>query len=114
MQKITHLSRLCFQNITDPYVGSLAFFRVYSGSLKTGEKAHNPRTASANRVGMVQLHANDRTEVKEVRAGDIAALVGYKELLRGHFVLGEIPNCFRRNEVPRPRHLLSRRAQVSK
>ena len=83
-------SALVFKISTDPYVGSLAFFRVYSGALKTGEKAFNPRTARANRVGkMVQLHANDRSEVKEVRAGDIAALVGYKELYTGDTLCSE-------------------------
>ena len=81
-------SALVFKISTDPYVGSLAFFRVYSGALKTGEKAYNPRTARADRVGrMVQLHANDRIEIKEVRAGDIAALVGYKELYTGDLSL---------------------------
>jgi elongation factor G len=75
---------LAFKIATDPFVGKLAFFRVYSGSIATGSYVLNPRTGDKERVGrIVRLHANHREEVKEVFAGDIAALVGPKEVRTG-------------------------------
>jgi elongation factor G len=65
---------LAFKIMTDPFVGTLTFFRVYSGVLKSGERVYNPTKDKKERVGrMLQMHANKREEIKEVRAGDIAA-----------------------------------------
>ncbi len=77
-------SALAFKISTDPFVGSLAFFRVYSGVLSTGDVVYNPVKGKKERVGrLVQLHANTRDEIKEVRAGDIAAAVGLKDVTTG-------------------------------
>ncbi len=77
-------SALVFKIATDPFVGSLAFFRVYSGVLSTGDVVFNSGKAKKERVGrIVQLHANSRVDVKEVRAGDIAAVIGLKEASTG-------------------------------
>ena len=75
---------LAFKIATDPFVGTLTFFRVYSGVLATGDQVFNPVKGRKERVGrMVQMHANDRQEVKEVRAGDIAAAIGMKDVTTG-------------------------------
>lgn len=75
---------LAFKIATDPFVGTLSFFRVYSGVLKTGDAVFNPVKGKKERVGrMVQMHANDRIEIKEVRAGDIAAGIGLKSVTTG-------------------------------
>ena len=75
---------LAFKIATDPYVGSLTFFRVYSGSLKSGDTILNPRKGRKERIGRIlQMHANDREEIKEVYAGDIAAAVGLKDTITG-------------------------------
>ena len=75
---------LAFKIATDPYVGTLTFFRVYSGVLATGDQIFNPRRSRRQRIGrMVQLHSNSRNEVKEVRAGDIAAAIGLKDTTTG-------------------------------
>ena len=77
-------SALAFKIATDPYVGSLAFFRVYSGVLEAGSVVYNPIKDKKERVGrIVQMHANSREEVKEVRAGDIAAAIGLKLVTTG-------------------------------
>ncbi len=77
-------SALAFKIATDPYVGTLAFFRVYSGKLTAGSYVHNARTGKQERVGrIVRMHANSREEVKDVYAGDIAAAVGLKETTTG-------------------------------
>jgi len=77
-------SALAFKIATDPFVGRLAFFRVYSGTLATGGYILNSRNGSRERVGrMVRMHANDREEIKEVYAGDIAALIGPKDTFTG-------------------------------
>ena len=77
-------SALVFKIATDPFVGSLAFFRVYSGVLSSGDVVFNPGKDKRERVGrLVQLHANSREEIKEVRAGDIAAVIGLKEAVTG-------------------------------
>ena len=75
---------LAFKIATDPFVGSLTFFRVYSGVLKSGDTVYNPVKARRERVGRIlQMHANSREEINEVRAGDIAAAVGLKEVTTG-------------------------------
>ena len=75
---------LGFKIMTDPFVGQLVFFRVYSGILKTGDTVLNPVKGKKQRIGRIlQMHANSREEVKEVRAGDIAAAVGLKNVSTG-------------------------------
>ena len=77
-------SALAFKIATDPYVGTLTFIRVYSGVLKSGDTAFNPIKGKKERVGRIlQMHANTREELKEVRAGDIAAAVGLKDVTTG-------------------------------
>ncbi len=75
---------LAFKIMTDPYVGQLIFFRVYSGTVKTGDTIYNPVKGKKERIGRIlQMHANQREEIKEVCAGDIAAAVGLKEATTG-------------------------------
>jgi elongation factor G len=75
---------LAFKIATDPFVGTLTFFRVYSGKLNSGDSVFNPVKDRKDRVGrMVQMHANSRDEIKEVLAGDIAAAIGLKEVTTG-------------------------------
>ncbi len=75
---------LAFKIATDPFVGTLTFFRVYSGVLKSGDQIFNPTKGKKQRVGrMVQMHSNNRNEIKEVRAGDIAAAIGLKDVTTG-------------------------------
>jgi len=75
---------LAFKIMTDPYVGQLIFFRVYSGVIKSGDTVYNPIKGRKERLGRIlQMHANQREEIKEVRAGDIAAAVGLKEATTG-------------------------------
>ena len=75
---------LAFKIATDPFVGSLTFFRVYSGHLNSGDAVFNPIKGKRERIGrMVQMHANNREEIKEVLAGDIAAGIGLKEVTTG-------------------------------
>jgi elongation factor G len=75
---------LAFKIATDPFVGTLTFFRVYSGVLSSGDQVYNPVKGKRERVGrMVQMHSNDRNEIKEVRAGDIAAAIGLKDVTTG-------------------------------
>ena len=77
-------SALAFKIMTDPFVGSLTFFRVYSGVLNAGDQVYNPVKSKKERVGRIlQMHANNREEIKEVRAGDIAAAVGLKDVTTG-------------------------------
>jgi len=77
-------SALAFKIMTDPFVGSLTFFRVYSGVLNSGDQVYNPVKSKKERVGRIlQMHSNDRSEIKEVRAGDIAAAVGLKDVTTG-------------------------------
>ncbi len=77
-------SALAFKIATDPFVGTLTFFRVYSGVLKSGDTLYNPVKGKKERVGRIlQMHANTREEIKEVRAGDIAAAVGLKDVTTG-------------------------------
>ena len=77
-------SALAFKIATDPFVGSLTFFRVYSGTLKQGDAVFNPIKGKKERIGrMVQMHSNNREEIKEVLAGDIAAGIGLKDVTTG-------------------------------
>jgi elongation factor G len=77
-------SALAFKIATDPFVGTLAFFRVYSGVLKSGDTVYNAVTQKKERIGRIlQMHSNSRDEIKEVRAGDIAAAVGLKQVTTG-------------------------------
>ena len=75
---------LAFKIATDPFVGNLTFFRVYSGVLASGDTVFNPVKGKKERIGRIlQMHANERKEIKEVRAGDIAAAVGLKDVTTG-------------------------------
>ncbi|MDH3439381.1 MAG: elongation factor G [Gammaproteobacteria bacterium] len=75
---------LAFKIATDPFVGNLTFFRVYSGVLNSGDTIYNPVKSKRERIGRIlQMHSNDRKEIKEVRAGDIAAAVGLKDVTTG-------------------------------
>ena len=75
---------LAFKIATDPFVGNLTFFRVYSGVLKSGDTIYNPVKSKKERIGRIlQMHSNSREEIKEVRAGDIAAAVGLKDVTTG-------------------------------
>jgi len=77
-------SALAFKIMTDPFVGQLIFFRVYSGVVNSGDTIYNPIKGKKERIGrLLQMHANQREEIKEVRAGDIAAAVGLKEATTG-------------------------------
>jgi elongation factor G len=95
---------LAFKIATDPFVGTLTFFRVYSGVLNSGDQVYNPVKSKKERVGrMVQMHANSREEIKEVRAGDIAAAIGLKDVTTGD-TLCDINNLItlERMEFPEP------------
>jgi elongation factor G len=77
-------SALAFKILNDPFVGNLTFFRVYSGTLNSGDTVYVPTKDRKERIGrLLQMHANDRTDIKEVRAGDIAAAVGLKDVITG-------------------------------
>ena len=81
---------LAFKIATDPYVGTLTFFRVYSGVLGSGDRVYNAVSRRRGRVGrMVQMHANARNEINEVRAGDIAAAIGLKHVMTGDTLCDE-------------------------
>ena len=95
---------LAFKIATDPFVGTLTFFRVYSGVLESGDQIYNPVKGRRERVGrMVQLHSNSRNEIKEVRAGDIAAAIGLKDVTTGDTLCdtGD-PITLERMEFPEP------------
>ena len=95
---------LAFKIATDPFVGTLTFFRVYSGILKSGDSVYNPVKGKKERVGRIlQMHANSREEIKEVRAGDIAAAVGLKDVTTGD-TLCDLKNVItlERMEFPEP------------
>ena len=75
---------LAFKIATDPFVGNLTYFRVYSGVLRSGDQVYNPIKSKRERIGrLVQMHSNKREEIKEVRAGDIASAIGLKEVSTG-------------------------------
>ena len=95
---------LAFKIATDPFVGNLTFFRVYSGVLNSGDTIYNPVKGRKERIGRIlQMHSNDRKEIKEVRAGDIAAAVGLKDVTTGD-TLCDIKNqiTLERMEFPEP------------
>ena len=97
-------SALAFKIATDPFVGTLTFFRVYSGVLNSGDTVFNPVKSRKERIGrIVQMHANSREEIKEVRAGDIAAAVGLKDVTTGD-TLCDLNNVIilERMEFPEP------------
>jgi elongation factor G len=95
---------LAFKIATDPFVGTLTFFRVYSGKLETGTAVFNSVKEKRERVGrMVQMHANDRQEITEVLAGDIAAAVGLKDVTTGDTLCDmKKPIVLERMEFPEP------------
>ncbi|MFO7190135.1 MAG: elongation factor G [Pseudomonadota bacterium] len=97
-------SALAFKIMTDPFVGQLTFFRVYSGVLNSGDTVYNPVKGRKERIGrLLQMHADNRQEVKEVRAGDIAAAVGLKETITGETLCApESPIILERMEFPEP------------
>jgi elongation factor G len=95
---------LGFKIATDPFVGNLTFFRVYSGVLNSGDTIYNPVKGKKERIGrIVQMHANSREEIKEVRAGDIAAAIGLKDITTGD-TLCDVKNVItlERMEFPEP------------
>ena len=97
-------SALAFKIATDPFVGNLTFFRVYSGVINSGDTVYNPVKGRKERIGrLLQMHANDRKELKEVRAGDIAAAVGLKDVTTGD-TLSDINKIItlERMEFPEP------------
>ncbi|NQD34655.1 elongation factor G [Pseudomonas aeruginosa] len=97
-------SSLAFKIATDPFVGTLTFARVYSGVLSSGDSVLNSVKGKKERVGrMVQMHANQREEIKEVRAGDIAALIGMKDVTTGDTLCSiEKPIILERMDFPEP------------
>ena len=81
---------LAFKILNDPFVGNLTFFRVYSGVLRSGDSVYVPTRSRNERIGrLLQMHASERTEIKEVRAGDIAAAVGLKDVTTGDTLCAE-------------------------
>jgi elongation factor G len=95
---------LAFKILNDPFVGNLTFFRVYSGVLNSGDTVYVPTKDRKERVGrLLQMHASDRTEIKEVRAGDIAAAVGLKDVITGDTLCDlEKPITLEKMEFPEP------------
>ena len=98
------LSALSFKIATDPYVGKLAFVRVYSGVLKRGQNVYNPRTQRRERLGkIVELHANHREEVDSLYAGEIGGIAGMKQITTGDTLCAENqPIVLERIEFPEP------------
>ncbi|MEW8497013.1 MAG: elongation factor G, partial [Candidatus Thiodiazotropha taylori] len=97
-------SALAFKIATDPFVGTLTFFRAYSGVLKSGDHVYNPVKGKKERVGRIlQMHSNSREEIKEVLAGDIAAAVGLKDVTTGDTLCAlDKPITLERMEFPEP------------
>jgi elongation factor G len=95
---------LAFKIATDPFVGNLTFFRVYSGVLNSGDTIYNPIKGKKERIGRIlQMHSNDRKEIKEVCAGDIAAAVGLKDVTTGDTLCDlKAPIMLERMEFPEP------------
>lgn len=95
---------LAFKIATDPFVGNLTFFRVYSGVVNSGDTILNSVKAARERFGrIVQMHANKREEIKEVRAGDIAAAIGLKDVTTGDTLCDpNAPIILERMEFPEP------------
>ena len=83
-------SALAFKVTNDPFVGSLTFIRIYSGTIKTGTAVYNSSTEKSERVGrMLLMHANSREDIKEANAGDIVSLAGLKNTITGHTLCNE-------------------------
>ena len=97
-------SALAFKIMTDPFVGTLTFIRVYSGVLNSGDTLYNSQSTSKERIGRIlQMHANQREEIKEVRAGDIAACVGLKDITTGTTLSAlDRPLVLEKMEFPEP------------
>jgi len=95
---------LAFKVMTDPFVGSLTFIRVYSGVLHSGDSVYNSQNGGRERIGRIlQMHANQREEIKEVRAGDIAACVGLKDVVTGTTLSAlDKPVMLEKMEFPEP------------
>jgi len=95
---------LAFKIATDPFVGNLTFFRVYSGVLNSGDTIYNPVKGKKERIGRIlQMHSNDRKEIKEVHSGDIAAAVGLKDVTTGDTLCDlKKPITLERMEFPEP------------
>ena len=92
-------SALVFKIMTDPFVGQLAFFRVYSGQVESGERVLNTTSGKKERIGrLLKMHANKREEIKKVRAGDIAAAVGPKTVSTGHTICDPGPSGAARDD----------------
>ena len=105
---------LAFKVMTDPYVGKLTFFRVYSGVLESGSYVQNSTKGKRERVGRIlQMHANSREEISKVFAGDIAAAVGLKDTTTGDTLCDEKKHCyFRVNGFPRTSYLFICRTKI--
>ncbi len=98
---------LAFKIATDPFVGNLTFFRVYSGVLQSGDTVYNPLKHKKERIGRIlQMHSNSREEIKEVRAGDIAAAVGLKDVTTGD-TLCDINNVITLDKMEFPEPVIS-------
>ncbi len=104
-------SALAFKVATDPFVGQLIFFRVYSGTLSAGSYVYNPRTRNKERIGRIlRMHANDREEVKKVFAGEIAAAVGLKDTITSDTICDE-NNPIELNRIVFPEPVISLRIE---
>ncbi len=104
-------SALAFKVATDPFVGQIIFFRVYSGSLTAGSYIYNPRTRNKERIGRIlRMHANDREEVKKVYAGEIAAAVGLKDTITSDTLCDE-ENPIELNRIVFPEPVISLRIE---
>jgi elongation factor G len=102
---------LAFKVATDPFVGQLIFFRVYSGSVSAGSYVYNPRTRNKERIGRIlRMHANDREEVKKVFAGEIAAAVGLKDTITSDTLCDE-ENPVELNRIVFPEPVISLRVE---
>ncbi|CAJ1353111.1 unnamed protein product [Effrenium voratum] len=98
------LSGLAFKVAADPYIGTLTFYRIYSGKVKSGDMVWNPRTKSKERLGrMVLMHSNKREEIKEAGAGDIIAIVGLKDTTTGDTLCAiDAPIVLEKMDFPEP------------
>jgi elongation factor G len=100
-------SALAFKILNDPFVGNLTFFRVYSGVLNSGDQVYVPAKSRKERIGrLLQMHANEREEIKEVRAGDIAAAVGLKDVTTGD-TLCDVDNIITLEKMEFPEPVIS-------
>jgi elongation factor G len=100
-------SALAFKILNDPFVGNLTFFRVYSGVLNSGDQVYVPTKSKKERIGrLLQMHANEREEIKEVRAGDIAAAVGLKDVTTGD-TLCDVDNVITLEKMEFPEPVIS-------